>query len=420
MSRDYIETMQRKENLFRAYVQKADDAYEEAGGHCAEEGRYLQEAGKLQNEMAQISSGEERDYHLRRQKEIEQRLNEVIKVVNPELYLRMTTKTVPKNTAANAKPSGTGSAPASDEDNTISLQTVEGWFKESPKHSFQDVAGMNELKEQLQACIHDTRLTGIRSYMKMRQLHSFLFIGPPGCGKTYIIEAFAHELMEKDYKYLSVDGSDILSRYVGDAEKIIARLFEEAENNAPCIVFIDEIDGVCKNRSIRDLPIWASNMTTAFLTAYNRINSSDKPIIFLGATNYPTQVDTAMMDRVQVIRVPFPDAEARAHAFRLQFEKVFQLPPRVYDDMAARTETYNYRDIDRLCDKIKNLALKDVLDIYGSEEAAIEAMKSGDYVINERMLENALADYTPSPKEAIVRELDAFEEAQRQYQEQMG
>ncbi len=421
MTRDYIETMQRKENLFRAYLQKADDAYQEQGVHCAEEGRYLQEAGKLQNEMAEISSGEEREYHIRRQKEIEQRLNEVIKVVNPDLYLRMTTKTSPKAKVSNTKPASEGgNAAASTEEGIISSQAVESWFKESPKHSFEDVAGMNELKEQLKECIHDTRLTQIRSYMKMRQLHSFLFIGPPGCGKTYIIEAFAHELMEKDYKYLSVDGSDILSRYVGDAEKIIARLFEEAEKNAPCIVFIDEIDGVCKNRSIRDLPIWASNMTTAFLTAYNRINSSDKPIIFLGATNYPTQVDSAMMDRVQVIRVPFPDEEARAHAFRLQFGKVFQLEQAAYDDMAAQTETYNYRDIDRLCDKIKNLALKDVLEQYGSEEAAIEAMKSGEYTINQKTVYNALQDYTPSPKEAIVRELDAFEEAQRLYQEQRG
>ena len=60
----------------------------------------------------------------------------------------------------------------------------------------------------------------------MKQLHSYFFIGPPGCGKTYIIEAFAHELMDQNYKYLSLVGSDILSRFVGEAEKIITRLFE--------------------------------------------------------------------------------------------------------------------------------------------------------------------------------------------------
>ncbi len=422
MTRDYIETMQRKENLCRAYLQKAENAFVEKGEHNAEEGRYLQEAVKLQYEMAGISDGEERLFHQRRQKEIEQRLKEVIKAVSPETYARMEKKELQKNNADTEKTKSSGSSTGARDDEAVSDDAIRNWFKESPSHSFEDVAGMADLKAQLKECIHDTRLTQIREYMKMRQLHSFLFIGPPGCGKTYIIEAFAHELMEKDYKYLSVDGSDILSRYVGDAEKIIARLFEEAEKNAPCIVFVDEIDGVCKNRSIRDLPVWASNMTTAFLTAYNRINSSDKPIIFIGATNYPTQVDSAMMDRVQVIRVPFPDKEARTHAFRLKFEPVLQLEQGyTFEEMASCTDTYNYRDIERLCDKIKNLALNDVLDLYHSDEAAaIEAMRSGEYVLTRELFDAAQSDYTPSPKEAIVRELDAFEQAQKKQQEAMG
>lgn len=416
MARDYIETMQRKENLCRAYIQKADDALAAAGAHCAEEGRYLQEAVRLQYEMAEISDGEERRFHQRRQKELEARLQEVIKAVNPEKYAELK-----KGKDENKQTSSGKDAAASDPNAVVSEETIGGWFKQSPTHSFEDVAGMEDLKSQLKECVQDTRLTKIRDYMKMRQMHSFLFIGPPGCGKTYIIEAFAHELMEKDYKYLSVDASDILSRYVGDAEKIIARLFEEAEKNAPCIVFIDEIDGVCKNRAIRDLPVWASNMTTAFLTAYNRLNSSDKPVILLAATNYPTQVDSAMMDRVQVIRVPFPDKAARTHAFTMRFSKFIQLESGfAYEDMADATNTYNYRDIERLCDKIKNMVLNDVLSSYENEEAAIEAMQSGTYCLTRELFEAAQSDYTPSPKEAIVRELDTFEEAQKKQRESMG
>ena len=416
MARDYIETMQRKDNLFRAYMQKADDAFAEKGVHNADEGRYLQEAVKLQHEMAEISDGEERSFHLRRQKEVEERLKEVIRIVSPEAYARMEGRKLQNDPAANKTSGGSAGKEA-----VVSDETVGTWFKESPMHSFEDVAGMSDLKQQLTECIHDTKLTKIREYLKMRQLHSFLFIGPPGCGKTYIIEAFAHELMEKDYKYISVDGSDILSRYVGDAEKIIARVFEEAEKSAPCIIFIDEIDGVCKNRSIRDLPVWASNMTTAFLTAYNRINSSDKPIILLAATNYPTQVDSAMMDRVQVIRVPFPDEEARAAAFHRKFDKVISLEEGfTAEEMADRTDTYNYRDIDRLCDQIKVLALKDVLEKYVDEEKAVDALKSGEYVLTQAMFSEAFEDYIPSPKEAVVRELNAFEEAQKRQREEQG
>ena len=144
-------------------------------------------------------------------------------------------------------------------------------------------------------------------------------------------------------------GSDILSRYVGEAEKIITRLFEEAEKNAPCIVFIDEVDGVCKNRSQPNLPEYAASLTTAFLTGYNRINSSDKPIIFIGATNYPNQVDNAMLDRVELVRVPFPDTDARESAFRRQFSKLITLEDGfTFEDIADATATYNFRDIDRL------------------------------------------------------------------------
>ena len=105
----------------------------------------------------------------------------------------------------------------------------------------------------------------------MKNLHSYFFVGPPGCGKTFIIKAFAKELAEKDYKYIALEGSDILSRYVGDAEKIVTRVFEEAEKQDKCIVFIDEVDGVCKNRSKSNLPEYAASLTTAFLTGYNRI-----------------------------------------------------------------------------------------------------------------------------------------------------
>ncbi len=419
MTGDYIEKMQRKDNLCRAYVQKADEAYSAAGKHCAEEGRYLQEAVKLQFEMAQISDGEERNFHLRRQKELEERLREVISEVSPETYMKITGKTSSKD-STNTN-SASSKASRSSADDTVSQETIDTWFKESPDHSFDDVAGMKDLIAQLKTCVQDTRLIKIREYMHMRQLHSFLFIGPPGCGKTFIVEAFAHELMEQDYKYMSVDASDILSRYVGDAEKIIARLFEEAEKNAPCIMFLDEIDGVCKNRSIKDLPVWASNMTTAFLTAYNRIQSSDKPVILLGATNYPTQVDSAMMDRVQVIRIPFPDEEARAHAFRLKFEKFIQMEDGFsVEEISKETNTWNYRDIDRLTELLKKKILEEVLEKYATEDEAVDAMKSGDYKLTRSLFQEVYKNYRPSPKDAVVRELNAFEEAQHRQQELIG
>ena len=423
----YIERMQAKENQCLALIQQADDVLAANGFQPSkEEGIYLQRAANLRYEMAQMSVGEERLYQQRKLQELNQRIKKIVRAINPELYQRMQENLArqkeEKNSGASRgkenknlqKPAGGGSAGgkgSASSGSGIPDETVETWFKNAPKHSFDDVSGMAGLKEQLRECIADAQLNLLKKYLKMEQLHSYFFIGPPGCGKTYIIEAFAHELMDQNYKYLSLVGSDILSRFVGEAEKIITRLFEEAEKNAPCIVFIDEVDGVCKNRSQPMLPEYAASLTTAFLTGYNRINSSDKPIIFIGATNYPNQVDNAMLDRVELVRVPFPDLEARTYSFEKHFEKMFTLEDGfTFQDMAAATDTYNYRDIKRLVSRIKNIVLKDVMRVYKEEKKAVSALAEGEYRLTREIFRKAQESCLPTPKEDIIKELDEWEE----------
>lgn len=418
MDNSYLDKMQAKDNLCQAYMQKAEDALAANNNKpSAEECRYLQKAAMLRYEMAQMSLGEERLYQQRKVQELNQRIKNIIRVINPERYEKVIgkdgNKDINNKGAASGGPVPSGSkAKSAPVKASRGLETdVESWFKEAPNHSFEDVSGMNALKEQLRECIADSQLNTLKAYLKMKKLHSYFFIGPPGCGKTYIIEAFAHELMDKNYKYISLVGSDILSRFVGEAEKIINRLFEEAEKNAPCIVFIDEVDGVCKNRSQPLLPEYAASLTTAFLTGYNRINNSDKPIIFIGATNYPNQVDNAMLDRVELVRVPFPDKVARTYSFEKHFEALIALEDGfTYADMASATDTYNYRDIERLAAKVKNMVLKDVIRIYKNEDAALEALKSHTYRLTKELFEQAQQNCLPTPKDDIIRELDEWEE----------
>lgn len=403
MEDSYIRSITRNENLCREYMQNAERVYQQNGEkHSKEECVWLQRAAMCRSEMARVSVGEARFYHQARLRELNARIEGIVRILNPEALKKEEGAKKPA-----AKDTGSG-MPASV--TPVSDEEISGWFKEAPKHSFADVSGMTELKEQLKSCIEDSRLSGLKAYLKMKNLRSYFFIGPPGCGKTYIIEAFAHELMSRDYKYLSLVGSDILSKYVGEAEKIVTRLFEEAEKNAPCIVFIDEIDGVCKNRSLPNLPEYAASITTAFLTGYNRINNSDKPIIFIGATNYPNQVDNAMLDRVELVRVPLPDKEARAFSFEHAFQNMLRPAADLgFSDMADRTEKYNYRDIDRLVSRIKGMVIQDVIARYGKENAAIEALKSGAYVLTEELFDRALAECLPTPKDDILRALDEWE-----------
>lgn len=411
MEDSYIKSMIRNENLCREYMQKAEDLFIQNGNkHSKEECLLLQKAAMCRSEMAGMSTGEERRFQQRRLQELNQKIESIVRVLNPEAFRTAGGGKSGGAGAGGSAGAGGGSAAPSGNSGGVADETVSGWFKEAPRHSFQDVSGMKALKEQLLASMEDKKLSELKTYLGMKNLQSYFFIGPPGCGKTYIIEAFAHELMDNDYKYLSLVGSDILSKYVGEAEKIITRLFEEAEKNAPCIVFIDEIDGVCKNRSLPNLPEYASSITTAFLTGYNRINSSDKQIIFIGATNYPNQVDNAMLDRVELVRVPLPDPEARTFSFQHKLGKMLKLSSDLsFASMAAATENYNYRDIDRLCARIKQNLIKDVMAKYPDQRAAIEALKCGAFTLTKAAFDKARSECLPTPKDDILRTLDEWE-----------
>lgn len=423
--------MKEKEELCNAYLEQADNVFQYNNNrHTKKECEYLQKAAALRTEMAKISEGAEREAQLSQLHDINLRIRYIIKEIDPEKYKKIEEeiakrkleqkKAAEEQKAAAAakkqsgqKPTGSASSKGSASsmaETAVLSQEMQNWFKEAPRQSFDDVAGMSDLKERLKECISDSKLNDIRKHLNMTKLHSYFFIGPPGCGKTYIIEAFAHELMDKDYKYISLVGSDILSKFVGEAEKTIAKLFEEATNNAPCIVFVDEVDGVCKNRSLDNLPDYAKSITTSFLLGYNKLITTEKPIIFIGATNYPSQVDDAMIDRVEIIKVPYPDLEAREGCFKRYFDDILQLEEGfAYKDMGVATEKYNYRDIQRLVNRIKELLLKDTMEKYSTEQEAIEAMKSGEYRMSIELFDRAYKEVVPTPKNAIDEELREWE-----------
>ena len=308
---NYINLMRQKENECAAYMAKAEqERLDHDGRYTVKSCVYLQNASKLRGEMAQISVGDEKAFQERQQQELDRRIRLIAGQLTQEQK-----KAAPKT-----------KEPEAEEESPVDDEVVGKWFVDDTSHGFEDVAGMSETVERLRTCVASTKHAKLRSFLHMSNTHGFLLFGPPGCGKTFITMAFAHELLQQDYKFIKLKGSDILSKYVGEAEKIVDRLFAEALKNAPCIVFIDEIDSVCKNRSLPNLPEYASSITTSFLEGYNRLTDraeedSGKTVIFIGATNYPKKVDRAMVNRVQLIRLPLPDAECRASVLKMKFEK---------------------------------------------------------------------------------------------------
>jgi SpoVK/Ycf46/Vps4 family AAA+-type ATPase len=159
----------------------------------------------------------------------------------------------------------------------------------------------------------------------------------------------------------------------------------------------------------------------AFLEAYNHIKSSNKRVIFMGATNYPGQVDNAMLDRIKLIKIPLPSEELRADYFKgslgnLQLAEGFTVA-----DMASETDNYSFRDMSRLKESIVSelkdqaittYAIQDKngeLDQKATDIRISEAIRSGEIKLTRSLFEQMQQENPPSDKTEIRQQLQEFE-----------
>lgn len=233
--------------------------------------------------------------------------------------------------------------------------------KESKKNAkrgngFADVAGMTELKEQLQSDVIDL----LQNPEQARELglkipNGLLFYGPPGCGKTFFAEKFAEET---GFNYQYVRGSDVASPYIDGGRGKIADIFSEARKNAPTILFLDEVDSLIRDRSAHN------NATTAgavneFLTQLN--NCGEDGVLVIAATNKPTDIDEAALraGRLELkYYIPQPDKETRKRMFQIGINKRNYDFGIDYDLLAERTENYVSSDISLVIDTAARLAFR--------------------------------------------------------------
>lgn len=299
---------------------------------------------------------------------------------------------------------------SSDED-IVDDETKKGWFCETPKQSFDDVAGMEYMKEELKKHVKNADKKGLFELFGMDAMTGFLFYGPSGCGKTYLIEAFVHELMKDGYKYMSIESGDILSKYQGESEKRVKEIFRTAEECAPCILFLDEIDNLCTDRNTPDLPPHKVSLTEAFLTAFNHMKSSGKEVFFMAATNFPQKIDIAMSSRMKLERVPLPDQAAITHYLEFKFNKAsIQIDNSIsWEEMAGDFKDCSYRDIDALINNVKR-ELITISDEQGlNDEESVEAVVSGKIRLNSEIYKKSLSKVIFAPINSYMKELEAWE-----------
>lgn len=257
---------------------------------------------------------------------------------------------------------------------------------ERPRITFHDVGGMESLKEEIRLkIIHP--LTHAELYQAYGKSigGGILLYGPPGCGKTYLARATAGEVRAN---FLAVGINDILDMWIGQSERNLHELFEQARGHRPCVLFFDEVDALAASRS--DLRQSHGRIViNQFLAELDGVQSSNEGVLILAATNAPWHLDPAFrrpgrFDRI--LFVPPPDAPARASILRILCRgKPSQDVD--YDHLAKKTDGFSGAD------------LKAVVDV-AVEAKLREAMKEGrPKPLTTRDFTSAAATIRPSTKE---------------------
>jgi len=229
----------------------------------------------------------------------------------------------------------------------------------SPDHGFGEVGGMAGLKETLGHTVVRPLANPDRfAEYGLGVVNGVLLHGPPGCGKTYVTRALAGEL---GHSFVEVSPADVTSKYMGEPAQKIADVFAVARANAPCLLFIDEIDGIAGDRDGEGATNTSEQQqVNQLLTELEGLDDHD--VVVVGATNLVEDVDPAIRRSGRFderIEVPAPGAEARREILRLHLAGRPQVDDLDLEPVVERTVGYAASDLELLAENAARAALED-------------------------------------------------------------
>jgi SpoVK/Ycf46/Vps4 family AAA+-type ATPase len=246
-----------------------------------------------------------------------------------------------------------------------------------------DVGGMADVKARLEAAflapLRNPEL--VKLYGKSLR-GGLLLYGPPGCGKTFIARAVAGEM---GARFLSVALADVLDMYIGQSERNLRELFDTARRNAPCVLFLDEIDALGQKRShLRHSA--GRGVVNQLLSEMDGLERDNDGVYVLGATNHPWDVDVALrrpgrFDRMLLVLPPDEPARRAIFQFHLRSRPIANVD---LQKLARATDGYSGADLAHVCES-------------AAEQALLDSARSGTVrMIEMPDLERAIREVHPS------------------------
>jgi cell division protease FtsH len=256
---------------------------------------------------------------------------------------------------------------------------VEG---DTTKVTFENVAGVEEAKTELAEIVEFLKFPQRYTAIGARIPKGVLLVGPPGTGKTLLAKAVAGEA---GVPFFSISGSEFVELFVGAGAARVRDLFEQAKKQAPCIVFIDELDAIGKSRASG--PFMGGNdereqTLNQLLTEMDGFSAGDSTVIVLAATNRPETLDSALLrpgrfDR-QVL-VDRPDLSGRLKILEIYAKKVKLGPDVDLKEIATRTPGFAGADLANLVNEAALLAARNQQETVANADfrEAIERVVAG-------------------------------------------
>lgn len=268
--------------------------------------------------------------------------------------------------------------------------------------TYEDIGGLKEEVKKVREMIEiPLKRPELFERLGISPPKGVLMHGPPGTGKTLLAKAVANE---SDAHFIAIQGPEIMSKYVGGSEEKLREFFEEAEENAPSIVFIDEIDAIAPKREEVSGET-ERRVVAQLLTLMDGLKSRGQ-VVVIGATNRPDALDTALrrggrFDRE--IEIGVPDKDGRGEVLQIH-TRGMPLDEKVdLDEIADTTHGFVGADLEMLCKEAAMRVLRRVLpDIKSDEEIPKDTLKK--MIIKKADFKEALKEIQPSAlREVLVQ-----------------